>query len=129
MVQLRILSGKMAGDVQIVRRFPFNIGRSVENNLCLDDAGVWDKHLTIGFQKKEGFTLETASDAIATVNGESQKSARLRNGDIISFGSAKIQFWLAPPKLRGLRVRELFIWALLAAVTAIQIALIYWLVR
>jgi pSer/pThr/pTyr-binding forkhead associated (FHA) protein len=129
MVQLRILSGKMAGDVKIVRRFPFYIGRVAENDLSLDAAGVWDKHLTIRFQKKEGFTLETASDAITTVNGESQKSTRLRNGDIISFGSAKMQFWLAPPRLRGLRVRELFIWALLAAVTSIQIALIYWLVR
>ena len=28
MVQLRILSGKMAGDVHIVRRFPFRIGRA-----------------------------------------------------------------------------------------------------
>lgn len=129
MVQLHILSGKMAGDVKIVRRFPFSIGRVAESNLCLEDAGVWDKHLTLGFQKKEGFILETAPEAIATVNGESQKSTRLRNGDIISFGSAKIQFWLAPPRLRGLRVREMFIWALLAAVTASQIALIYWLVR
>jgi pSer/pThr/pTyr-binding forkhead associated (FHA) protein len=129
MVQLRILSGKMAGDVQVVRRFPFCIGRLVENNLCLDEPGVWDKHLTFGFQKKEGFTLETASDALVTVNGESQKSTRLRNGDIISFGSAKIQFWLAPAQLRGLRAREMFIWALLIIVTAVQLALIYRLVK
>jgi hypothetical protein len=100
-----------------------------ENNLSLGDSGLWDTHRRIQFHKKEGLTLETVPDAIATVNGESQKSTRLRNGDIISFGSAKIQFWLAPPRLRGLRVRELFIWALLAAVTSIQIALIYWLIR
>ena len=91
MVQLNILSGKTAGDVQIVRRFPFSIGRLAENNLCLEDSGVWDKHLAIGFQKKAGFILETASDAIATVNGEPQKSIRLRNGDIISVGSAMRQ--------------------------------------
>ncbi len=129
MVQLRILSGKMAGDVQIVRHFPFCIGRSAENNLCLDEPGVWDKHLTFGFQKKDGFTLQTASEALATVNGESQKITRLRNGDIISFGSAKIQFWLAPAQLRGLRAREMFVWALLAIVTAIQLALICQLVK
>jgi pSer/pThr/pTyr-binding forkhead associated (FHA) protein len=129
MVQLRILSGKMAGDLQVIRRFPFFIGRSVENNLCLDEPGIWDKHLTLEFQKKEGFTLETAPDALATVNGQPQKSARLRNGDIISFGSAKIQFWLAPAPLRGLRLREMIVWALLAAVTTAQIILIYWLVR
>jgi len=41
----------------------------------------------------------------------------LCNGDIISFGSAKIQFWLAPVKLRGLHLREAYVWLLLAAVT------------
>jgi hypothetical protein len=129
MVQLRILSGKMAGDVQVVRHFPFYIGRAAGNDLCLDEPGIWDKHLTFGFQKEEGFTLETAADALATVNGQPQKSTRLRNGDIISCGSAKIQFWLAPARLRGLRTREMFVWALLVTVTAIQLALICWLVR
>ena len=129
MVQLRILSGKMAGDVQVVRHFPFRIGRSAENDLRLDDPGVWDSHLTLGFQKKEGFTLATAPDAFAAVNEQTQASARLRNGDIISFGSAKIQFWLAPAKMRGLRAREIFVWLLLAAVTAAQIALICLLVK
>ena len=129
MVQLKILSGKMAGDIQIVRRFPFHIGRANGNHLRLDEAGVWDKHLALGFQKKEGFTLETVTEALATVNGQPQKCTRLANGDIISFGSAKIQFWLAPPKLRGLHLREAFAWTLLAMVTAIQLVLIYWLVR
>ena len=129
MVQLSILSGKMAGDIQVIRHFPFLIGRSGENDLCLDEPGIWDKHLILGFQKKQGFILETAPDALATVNGQSQQSTRLRNGDIISFGSAKIQFWLAPAPLRGLRLRETIVWVLLAAVTATQIALIYWLAR
>jgi len=129
MVQLSILSGKMAGDVQVIRRFPFLIGRSVENDLSLDEPGIWDKHLTLGFQKGQGFILETAPEALAAVNGQPQKSTRLRNGDIISFGSAKIQFWLAPVPLRGLRTREMLVWALLVSVTAAQIALIYWLLR
>ena len=95
----------------------------------LDDPGVWDSHLTLGFQKMEGFTLATAPDAFAAVNEQTQASARLRNGDIISFGSAKIQFWLAPARMRGLRAREIFVWLLLAAVTAAQIALICLLVK
>jgi pSer/pThr/pTyr-binding forkhead associated (FHA) protein len=129
MVQLRILSGKMADEVQVVRHFPFRIGRSEENDLRLDDSGVWDSHLTLGFEKKEGFTLATAPDAFAAVNEQTQTSARLRNGDIISFGSAKIQFWLAPARMRGLRAREIFVWLLLASVTAAQIALICLLVK
>lgn len=129
MIQLRILSGRMAGDTQVVRHFPFRIGRAAENDLVLDDAGVWDNHLTVAFQKREGFTLQTADGAFAAINEEPQNSARLRNGDVISFGSAKIQFWLAPPRQRALRLRELYVWGLLAAVTAFQFFLIYRLLK
>src|ERR1700742_1132994 len=107
MVQLRILSGKMAGDIQVVRHFPFCIGRSAGSDLRLDEPGVWDQHLTLTFQRREGFTLATATpQAFAAVNDQPQTSTRLHNGDVISFGSAKIQFWLAPARLRGLRLRE-----------------------
>lgn len=129
MVQLSVLSGKTAGDIKVIRRFPFLIGRSTGNDLTLDDPGIWDRHLTLGFQKKQGFILEAAPDALATVNGQPQTSTRLRNGDIITLGSAKIQFWLAPAPLRGLRLREMLVWALLLIVTVAQIALIYWLLR
>ena len=117
----------MAGDIQVIRHFPFLIGRSRENDLRLDDAGIWERHLTLVFRKKEGFLLETAAEALATVNGQLQESTRLRNGDIISIGSAKIQFWLAPLPLRGLGLRETLVWLLVAAVIASQLGLIYWL--
>ena len=117
----------MAGDVQVVRRFPFYIGRAADNDLCLADDGVWNYHFMLEFVRNEGFTLQTFEEAFTAVNDAPQKSTRLRNGDIISFGSAKIQFWLAAPRQRGLVTRELFIWLLLAGVTAGQIALIYWL--
>ena len=129
MIQLRILSGQTAGETQIVRRFPFRIGRAVESDLRLEAAGVWDNHLTLEFQKSEGFILRTAPEAFAAINEEQKQSARRRNGDIISFGSAKIQFWLAAPRQRGLRLRELSVWLLIAAVTAVQLVLIYRLVR
>lgn len=121
MIQLRILSGKMAGEIIFVRRFPFHIGRAPQNELCLDDDGVWDNHLAIGFARGDGFMLETAPDAFTAVNDEPQHSARLRNGDVISFGSAKVQFWLAPANLRGLQLREAFVWLLLAGTTLAQI--------
>ena len=129
MIQLRILSGHMAGDTLVVRRFPFRIGRTAENDLQLEVPGVWDRHFTLEFQKAEGFRLQTAPDAFVAVNEERQQSARLRNGDIISFGSAKIQFWLAAPLQRGLRLREFSVWFLIAAITALQFFLIYRLLR
>jgi len=129
MIELHILSGRMAGDNQVVRHFPFHIGRVAENDLCLDDDGVWDDHLTLEFQKQEGFILRTAPDALVAVNEQPQTAARLRNGDVFSFGSAKIQFWLAAPRQRGLRLREAFVWTLLAAVTIFQFVLIYRLLK
>jgi pSer/pThr/pTyr-binding forkhead associated (FHA) protein len=129
MIQLRILSGHTAGDTLVVRRFPFRIGRTAENDLQLEVPGVWDRHFTLEFQKAEGFRLQTAPDAFVAVNEERQQSARLRNGDIISFGSVKIQFWLAAPSQRGLQLREFSVWFLIAAITALQFFLIYRLLK
>jgi pSer/pThr/pTyr-binding forkhead associated (FHA) protein len=129
MVQLNILSGKKAGDQTVARRFPFRIGRAPENNLQLEDDGVWDQHLALEFQKNEGFLLTTAPDALATVNHQPVQSVLLRNGDIIALGSAKFQFWLGATTQRGLRPREFFVWTILAAVTVAQITLVYCLIR
>jgi len=129
MIQLRILSGNMAGSLKAVRHFPFHIGRAASNELVMDDSGVWDNHLTLEFQKSEGVILKTAPEAFAAINDQSQSEARLRNGDVISFGSSKIQFWLAPPPQRGLGFRELCVWLLLSGVTTFQIFLVYVLLK
>lgn len=121
MVQLRIISGKMAGENIFVRHFPFGIGRAPHNDLCLDDDGVWDDHLNLKFVRREGYILKTAPEAFCAVNDQPQNSVRLRHGDMLSFGSVKLQFWLAPAKLRGLRLREAFVWLLLAGITAAQV--------
>jgi hypothetical protein len=129
MVQFNILSGKKAGAQPAARHFPFRIGRAPGNELQLDDDGIWDQHLTLEFNRQKGFTLATAPNALAAVNGESVQIATLRSGDIITVGSAKLQFWIAAARQRGLHLREALVWALVAAVTAAQFALIYWLLR
>ena len=126
MIQLDVLSGKRAGSRMVVRYFPFHVGRAAGNDLQLDDDGVWDKHLTLGC-RNEGFGLVAASDSLVAVNGEPVQNKILRNGDTITVGSAKLQFWLAAARQRGLRFRELFVWALLVLVTLGQFALVYWL--
>jgi hypothetical protein len=129
MIQINILSGKKAGGQPVVRLFPFRIGRAAQNDLQLEDDGVWDQHLILGFQKQEGFKLATSSNALAAVNGETVQNKILRNGDIITIGSAKLQFWLAAAQQRGLRSGENFVWALLVFVTLGQFILIYRLLR
>ena len=129
MIQLNILSGKKAGTQSVVRRFPFRIGRAPENELQLEDDGVWDRHLILKFQPQSGFNLATATNAIVTINAAPVQNAVLRNGDTITVGSVKIQFWLAAARQNSLRLRENFVWALLAFVTLGQFALLYWLNR
>ena len=68
-------------------------------------------------------------NVLTTVNGEPLQTAVLRNGDTITIGSARLQFWLAAAPQHSLRLRETFVWVLLAAVTAGQFVLIYGLLR
>jgi pSer/pThr/pTyr-binding forkhead associated (FHA) protein len=124
MVQLRILSGSQAGGLQAVRHFPFHVGRAADNDLCLDGPGIWDYHFMLDLKPNDGFAMQTFDEAFATVNDQQQTSTRLRHGDVISFGSVKVQFWLAPPGQRGLRFRELAVWALILTVTLGQLALL-----
>ena len=128
MIQLHVLSGKKAGSQTVVRHFPFRVGRAPGSHLQLDDDGVWDQHLALEFQSG-GFGLAVAPNALVAVNGMPFQNQPLRNGDIITIGSAKLQFWLAAARQRGLRPRELFVWTLIAAVTAAQFVLIYWLLK
>ena len=124
MVQIHILSGRSAGEVQVVRHFPFCIGRSGKNHWVLKDPGIWDRHLTLDFVKNDGIRLKVEPGALATVNDQPQTGTRLRPGDVIAVGSVKLQFWLAAPRQRGLALRELAVWALLAGITLLQLWLI-----
>ncbi|HUA37900.1 MAG TPA: FHA domain-containing protein [Candidatus Sulfopaludibacter sp.] len=129
MIELRILAGKKAGSQSVVRRFPFRIGRASGNDLQLNDDGTWDQHLTLDFHRREGFKVAAAPNALVMINNQPVQVALLRNGDTITLGSAKLQFWLAAARQRGLWLRERFVWALLVIVLLGQFALIYWLLQ
>ena len=45
-------------------------GRAADAGLPLDEAGVWERHLQIEFQRGTGFTFTAQPDALALVNGE-----------------------------------------------------------
>ena len=130
MVQIRILSGQKAGTFSVARRFPVRIGRSPQCDVQLDDPGVWDEHLNLDLRRREGFLLTTQGDALATLNSQPLKEAALlRNGDTIQIGAAKLQFWLAEPRQRGLALREWLTWIALGAISLSQIALIYFVLN
>lgn len=129
MIELHILTGKKAGGQPVVRRFPFRIGRATSNDLQLTDDGTWDQHLTLEFHRHEGFKLAVAPNALVMVNHQPVQTALLRNGDVITLGSARLQIWLTAARQRGLWLRERFVWALLLAVVLGEFALIYQLIR
>ena len=129
MVQLNILTGKMAGTAWSTRRFPVRIGRTSKDDLQLEEEGVWENHVELKQSRAEGFVLQARADAPASINSEPAKEGVLRNGDIIQLGSVKMQFWLSSTRQRGLRAREWFVWLGIATVCLGQVFLIYWLLR
>jgi pSer/pThr/pTyr-binding forkhead associated (FHA) protein len=129
MVQLKILSGKKAGSTYVARRFPVRIGRAPNAHLTLEESGVWDEHLVIHLNPGDGFNLQTQGQALASINAQSVQQAVLRNGDVIEFGSVKLQFWLDETRQVGLPVREAFTWTAIAIVFLGQLGLLYWLLR
>ena len=127
MVQFRILSGKKAGIQWMARRFPVRVGRAPSTDLQLEEDGVWDEHFQLALRAGEGFVLTTIGEALTSINGEPCRESLLRNGDVIEAGAAKLQFWLAEARSRGLRFRETATWAGITAVFLAQIGLLYWL--
>ena len=129
MVQLKILSGKMAGTEIVARHFPFRIGRSPASHLVLNDPGVWEQHATVSLDPSRAFQLQTQADAFAVVNAERTQNSTLRNGDLFELGSVKLGFSLSSAAQRSLRLREALTWIGIAVLCLAQILLIYRLQR
>jgi pSer/pThr/pTyr-binding forkhead associated (FHA) protein len=128
-IQFKLLSGKMAGNAWVARRFPVRIGRASSCDWRSEDDGVWDRHLQLDFRPAQGVVLKTQSNALARINGQPVDEAVLRNGDVIEFGSLKAQFWLSETRQSGFRLREGLTWAAIAAISLGQVALVYWLLQ
>jgi len=127
MIELRILTGLQQGGRWTGRRFPVRIGRHPDSDLVLEDTGVWDHHAEIGFDPESGFHMTPLSEGAVIVNQHPVESAVLRNGDTLSLGAAEIQFWIAPPRLRGVRLVEVLLGLSLLGLFAAEILLIRWL--
>jgi pSer/pThr/pTyr-binding forkhead associated (FHA) protein len=119
----------MAGTSWMARRFPVRIGRGPECDLKLDDPGVWDQHLLLQLHRAAGFSLKTAPNALAQVNGQPISEISLRNGDCIELGAVRIQFWLAPVRPGSLGLRQALTWGMIAAAVLSQIAILYYLLQ
>ncbi len=129
MIQLQILSGKTAGVFWAARRFPVRVGRAVNSDLRLEDDGVWEEHFQLDLNSPEGFVLTAKPGALVNVNGVAVQTLRLRNGDLITAGAAKLCFRLSETQQASLRAREWFVWLLIAMLGLGELALMVWLLR
>jgi hypothetical protein len=129
MVQLKLLSGIKAGTVWVARRFPVRVGRGANNDLRIEEDGVWDQHFSLSFKPREGIWLKSPSQGVTRVNGEAIQEVLLRNGDLIEIGALKLQFWLNETRQRGFRLREALTWCAIVGMSLGQVALVYWLLR
>jgi len=120
MVQIQILNGKKAGVTWTARRFPVRLGRGEENDLQLEETGIWERHSTIQLGDNTGFTLHAEPGALVRVNHQPASSQALHPGDVIEIGSTQLRFWLAEPARRSLRGSEFAVWALLAGVLIVE---------
>ena len=125
MIQLQVISGKQAGSEIVARRFPFVIGRVADAGLRMEDAGVWDRHVEIAYERGKGFIFKVQPNATLLVNHERVESGKLRNGDTLELGSAQVRFWLARSEQKTMRVREALTWTALIALFGAQVWLIY----
>ena len=122
-VLLRVLDGGAADREITVRRFPFVVGRSARADLRLPQIGVWEAHFSLVAETGAGIRLAACQGAITRVNGEEISETRLRPGDVIEAGGARLQFWLAAVRQKALRGSEWLAWSALAAVFIAEVAL------
>ena len=127
MIQLQVLSGKLAGTIGVARRFPFRLGRSATADLRLEDAGVWDQHALLELKLPEGLGIQVHDNAMTTLNGERIQRSLLRPGDLLEVGAVKLRISLSETRQPSLQGREFLTWLFLILLCLGQVALIYWL--
>jgi hypothetical protein len=110
-----------------VGRFPFVIGRSADASLSLAVPGVWDRHLELVMDRKEGLVAVAAPDALVRHAGHLIERHRVRMGDEFEVGPVVVQVALTAPARRSLRSWEVLLWMVLGVMLAAQAAAALWL--
>jgi hypothetical protein len=118
------LAGRKGIDLKL-RDFPVVIGRGARAGVRLEDAGIWEEHAELQFEAGEGFVARSCGEALLVVNGRAAPKARLRNGDLIELGEARLRFGFSEAKQRGFRLRERAHWVAIALLCLVQLVLVY----
>ncbi len=122
MLQLTLV-GRVPAETTPVRGYPFRVGRAPGDHLRLQVPGVWDSHCTLEWRATDGIHLVGNPQALTAVNGQPVKQARIRNGDLLEIGGARLLVSVAPAAQRSFRLLEILIWSGLAGVGLAQLFL------
>jgi hypothetical protein len=126
-IQIQILSGKMAGATSVARRFPFRVGRSRSADFQIEEPGVWDDHLKFSRGPDNSIELTAQPGALVHLNDQPVTTSRVRNGDLIEIGGVRLVVGLSPTRHKPLRIREGLVWIGLGLIGLFEVGLIYWL--
>ncbi|MCL4178485.1 MAG: FHA domain-containing protein [Verrucomicrobia bacterium] len=125
MLQLTLL-GRVPAETTPVRGYPFRVGRAPGDQLRLQAPGVWDSHCTFEWRGTDGIHLVGNPQALTALNGQPVKQARIRNGDLLEIGGARLLVSVAPAAQRSFRLLEILIWLGLAGTGLAQLFLMLW---
>ncbi|MGN6385123.1 MAG: FHA domain-containing protein [Verrucomicrobiota bacterium] len=125
MLQLRYgTRERQSRETAVAAKFPFTIGSSSDSDLRIEGHGVWDRHVLIELDSvTQRFTCSVVGSALLLINGETNRKAPLRNGDILQLGSASVEVSLAPVPQHRLKFLEFGVWGLLGIVAIIEAVL------
>ena len=127
MIQFVLLSGKTAGTAWVARRFPVRAGRASDSDLRLEAPGVHDRHFVVDVTSGQTLELSVLEPALVNVNSQPVTRCNLRHGDLVEAGSARLRFWLAPPRQARLWASQAGVWIAWISVLVAQLMLLRWL--
>jgi hypothetical protein len=104
---------------------PVSVGRHGTECL-LDKPGVWDCHLVLS-RDSQGWIVATPHGEGAVFRGGDQlgPATRLKNGDSLDLGSARLQFRISSPRQRTLWMLETVTWSGLLALVVAQVLILF----
>jgi len=116
MIELRLLNQRGTGRSFRVEAAPVRLGRRPGLDVVVAEPGVWDFHAKIEQNSAGWLIVMPQGQAIISVNDLPALQHRLRQGDVLTLGSARLQFSVGSAPLKPLRFREWSVWTMIVAV-------------
>jgi len=88
---LRFVSGEHQGETVILRRPTIAVGRALDNDVVIDPAEVSRHHAKIEYRNGVYELTDLESTNGTMVNGRRVATARLNDGDMITFGTVVME--------------------------------------